>query len=89
MCGKDGCADCPMHATGVTRNVEKTANGIVVTATATDPALVAKLQQHATMMGSASCGAKAEGKAGCCAKGKTAGAAAGCAHAAKTAPATT
>ncbi len=84
---KDGCADCPMHAEGVTRTIEKTANGIVITATATDPALVAKLQKHAATMGSMACGAKAEGKAGCCAKGKAG--AAGSAHAEKPAPATT
>jgi hypothetical protein len=83
----EGCADCPLHAKGVTRTVDRTANGIVITATATDAALVATLQKHAASMASMSCGAKADGKAGCCAKGKAG--ATGCAHAEKAAPATT
>ena len=54
-CSKDKpcCKDCPMAAEGVTRTVEKTASGVVVTATAANPELVKKLQAHAAAMGAA------------------------------------
>jgi hypothetical protein len=84
-CTKGGCGDCPMHGEGVTRTVDTTADGVVVTATAIDAALVASLQKHAAA-DAASC-TRSDAKASCCAKGKTD--AAGCAHGAGAAPKTT
>ena len=61
-----------MAAEGVTRTVEKTASGVTITATATNPELVKKLQAHlATMAGgdAKSCckgGAKGAGMDGKC-----------------------
>ncbi len=66
--GAPCCKDCPLAAEGVTHAVEKTASGVVITATATDPALVKKLQAAATTMTAGCCSGKA-----CCKDGKGAG----------------
>jgi len=68
-CPKPGCSqDCPMQAKGVTRTVEKTESGVVITATVSNPELVKKLQEHAATQWDQDCPHKA-GKA--CAKSES------------------
>ena len=68
--------DCPMHAEGVSRTIEKTATGVVITLTGSTPELVKMLQAHAD---GKSCGHGEQAHAGmskdgksCCAKGQAA-----------------
>jgi len=79
-CSKDKtcCKDCPMAAEGVTRTVENTDKGVVITATSADAAMVKKLQESAA----ACCSGKMKG----CCKGGTHAKGAGhdCPHTATT-----
>jgi len=53
-CGSDAC---PMMAEGVERQVEKTADGVVIKVTAKDPELVKKIQAHVDRMAAAAASA--------------------------------
>jgi hypothetical protein len=53
-----------MAAEGVTRTVEKTEGGVVITATARNPELVKKLQAHAATCASGTMKACCKGKGG-------------------------
>lgn len=52
---------CPMHMEGVEKKVENTADGITITITSKDKAVVEKLQAHAKDEGGECCKAKMKG----------------------------
>ena len=72
------CTDCPMRAAGVSRSVEKTAKGVLITATSGDAATVKKLQEDAEAKGTRCCCHAGASQKTSCPHGRPAAAAASC-----------